>query len=58
MFTLDRINRELPALKRLELISPEFFDKIPARILLDVLFCVSRFSKVSFYAMASSFMTF
>ena len=58
MFILDRIDRELSALERLELISPEFFDKITARILLDVLFRVFRFSKATFYAMASSFMTF
>ena len=36
----------------------EFFDNIPLRILLDVLFRVFRFSKTSFYALASSFMTF
>ena len=61
MFILDRIDRELHSLKRLELkfgLSSEFFDKIPVRILLDVLFCVFRFSKASFYALASSFMTF
>ena len=62
MLTLDRIDRELlHSLKRLELkfgLSSEFFDKIPVRILLDVLFHVFRFSKVSFYALASSFMTF
>ena len=33
-------------------------DKIPVRILLDVLFGVFRFSKASLYALASSFMTF
>ena len=58
---LDNIDRELHSLERLELkfgISSEFFDKMPVRILLDVLFCVVRFSKVSFYALASSFMTF
>ena len=61
MFVLDRIDQELPSLKHLELkfgLSSEFFDKIPVRILLDVLFCVFRFSKASFYALASSFMTF
>ena len=61
MFILDRIDRELPSLERLELkfgLSSEFFNKIPVRILLDVLFCVFRFFKASFYALASSFMTF
>ena len=62
MFILDRIDRELlHSSERLELkfgLSSEFFDKIPVRILLDVLFCVFRFSKASFYALASSFMTF
>ena len=62
MFFLDRINRELPhSLERLGLkfgLSSEFFDKIPVRILLDVLFRVFRFSKASFYALTSSFMTF
>ena len=61
MFILDRIDRELHSLERLELkfgLSSEFFDKIPVRILLDVLFRVFRFSKASFYALASSFMTF
>ena len=61
MFILDRIDRELQSLERLEPkfgLSSEFFDKIPVRILLDVLFRVFRFSKVSFYALASSFMTF
>ena len=38
--------------------SLEFFDKIPVRILPDVLFGVFRFSKASLYALASSFMTF
>ena len=48
-------------LERLELkfgLSSEFFDKIPVRILLDVLFRVFRFSKASFCALTSSFMTF
>ena len=49
MFILDRIDRELlHSLERLELkfgLSSEFFDKIPVRILLDVLFRVFRFSK-------------
>ena len=62
MFTLDCIDRELlHSLERLELkfgLSSEFFDKIPVRILLDVLFHVFRFSKASFCALTSSFMTF
>ena len=61
MFILDRIDRELQTLKRLELkfgLSSEYFDKIPVRILLDMLFRVFRFSKASFYFLASSFMTF
>ena len=62
MFILDRIDRELlHSLERLELkfgLSSEFFDKIPVRILLDVLFRVLRFSKASFYALTSLFMTF
>ena len=61
MFILDRIDRELPSLERLELkfgLSSEFFNKIPVRILLDVLFRVFRFFKASFYALASSFMSF
>ena len=61
MFILDRIDRELHSLERLELkfdSSLEFFDKIPVRILLDVLFGVFRFSKASLYALASSVMTF
>ena len=43
MFILDRIDQELHSLGRLELkigLSSEFFDKIPVRILLDVLFRV------------------
>ena len=55
------IDRELHSLERLELkfgLSSEFSDKIPVRILLDVLFRVFRFSKASFYALSSSFMTF
>ena len=52
MFILDRMDRELlHSLERLELkfgLSSEFFDKIPVRILLDVLFRVFRFSKASF----------
>ena len=61
MFILDRIDRELPSLERLELkfgLSSEFFNKIPIRIHLDVLFRVFRFSKPSFCALTSSFMTF
>ena len=49
MFILDRIHRELLySPERLELkfgLSSEFFDKIPVRILLDVLFRVFRFPK-------------
>ena len=58
-FWLYRIDRELHALKRLELkfgLSSEFsefFDKIPVRILFDVLFRVFRFSKASFNAPTS-----
>ena len=52
MFILDRIDRKLlHSLERLALkfgLSSEFFDKIPVRILLDVLFRVFRFSKASF----------
>ena len=58
MFILARIDRELHSLERLELkfgLSSEFFDKLPVGILLDVLFRVFRFSKASFYALASSF---
>ena len=61
MFIRDRIDRELHSLERLELklgLSSEFFDKIPVRILLVVLCRVFRFSKASFYALASSFITF
>ena len=62
MFILEPIDRELlHSLERLELkfgLSSEFFDKIPVRILPDVLFRVLRFSKASFYALTSSFMTF
>ena len=62
MFILEPIDRELlHSLERLELkfgLSSEFFDKIPVRILLDVLFRVLRFSKASFYALTSLFMTF
>ena len=60
-YILDCIDRDLHSLERLELkfgLSSEFFDKILVRILLDVLFRVFRFSKASFYALASSFMTF
>ena len=62
MFILDRIDRELHSIKRLELklgLSSEFsefFHKIPVRILLDVLFRVFRFFKSLFYALTSSFM--
>ena len=61
MFILDHIDQELPSLEHLELkfgLSSEFFKKILVRILLDVLFRVFRFFKASFYALASSFMTF
>ena len=61
MFILDRIDRELPSLERLVIkfgLSSEFFNKIPIGILLDMLFRVFRFFKASFYALASSFMTF
>ena len=63
MFILDRIDRELHSLERLELkfgLSSEFFDKIPVTVLLDsdVLFRVFRFSKASFFALTSSFITF
>ena len=54
MFILDRI-------EHLELkfgLSSEFFDKMPVRILLDVLFRIFRLSNTSFYVLASSFMTF
>ena len=53
MFILDRIDQELHSLKSLQLkfgLSSEFsefFDKIPVRIVLDVLLHVFRFSKVS-----------
>ena len=60
-FVLDRIDRELHSFERLELkfgSSSEIFGKIPVRILLDVFFRVFRFSKASFYALASSFITF
>ena len=60
-YVSNRIDRELPSLERLELkfgLSSEFSNKIPVRILLDVLFRVFRFFKASFYALASSFMTF
>ena len=58
MFILDHINQKLHTLERLELkfgLSSEFFNKIPVRILLDVLFRVFRFSKVSFYALSGIF---
>ena len=61
MFILDRIDRELHSVERLELkfgVSSEFFDKILVRILLDVLFRVFRCSKASFYALTSSFTAF
>ena len=61
MFILDPIDRELHSLERLELkfgLSSEFVDKIPVRILVDVLFRVFRFSKASFCALTSSFMKF
>ena len=58
MFILDRINQELHRFSRTFRERSEFFHKIPVRILLDVLFRVLRFSKVSLYVLASSFMTF
>ena len=64
MFILDHIDRELYSLKCLDLkfgLSSEFskiFDKIPVRILLDVLFRVFRFSKASFCSLTSSFTAF
>ena len=36
----------------------EFFNKIPVRILLDVIFCVFRFSKASLNVLTSSFIKF
>ena len=51
MFILDQIDRELHSLEHLEFqfgLSSECFDEIPVRILLDVLFCVIRFSKALF----------
>ena len=54
MFIPDRIDRELHSLERLELkfgVSSKFFDKVPVRILPDVLFRVFRRSKASFYAL-------
>ena len=59
MFILDRIDRQLHSLKRLGLkfgLSSdfsEFFDKIPVRILLEVVFRVFRFSRASFNALTS-----
>ena len=61
MFILDRIDRELHSLERLELkfdSSLDFLDKVPVRILVDVLFGVFRFSKASFSALTSSFTAF
>ena len=64
MFILDRSDQELHSLKHLEhkfdLSSEflEFFDKIPVRILLDLLIHVLRFSKASFNALTSSFITY
>ena len=64
MFILDRIDRELHSLKRLELKFgssgefSEFIDKIPVRIILDVLFHVFRFSEVFFNTLTSSFIIF
>ena len=64
MFILDSIDREFPHfLERLHVelkfgLNSDFPDKIPVRILFDVLFRVFRFSKASFCALTSSFMTF
>ena len=58
------VSWELHALKRLELkfgLTSEFsdfFNKIPVRILLDVLFHVFRFSKASLDALTPSFTKF
>ena len=58
------VSCELHALKSLELkfdLSSEFsdfFDKIPVRILLDLLFHVFRFSKASLDALTPSFTKF
>ena len=55
------INRELHSQTfraKIWLTFSEFFDNIPLRIFLDVLFRVFRFSKASFYALTYSFMTF
>ena len=61
MFILDRIDRELHSLKSLELkfgLGSGLFGKILVRILLNVRFRVFRFSKASFNALTSSFITF
>ena len=61
---LYRIDWELHSLKCSDLKCclstgfSKFFDKIPIRILLDVLFCVFKFSKASFCALTSSFKAF
>ena len=59
MFIELTINVQLHAMNMLELkffvLSSEFsefFNNIPDRILLDVLFCVFRFSKAAFNAMS------
>ena len=51
MFDMFILDRELHSLEPLELkfgLSSEFFDKMPVRILLDVLFRVFRLSKAIF----------
>ena len=60
---LDRIDRSWTPLSQtfraeIWLKFSEFFDNIPLRILLDVLFRVFRFSKASFCALTSSFTAF
>ena len=53
IFFLDRIDRELHSLERLELkfgLRSEFFDRIPLRILLDCPFVCSGFLKRLFLA--------
>ena len=54
MFILDRIDRELHSLKCLEFKFGSSFDKIPVRIVLDVLFHVFRFSEVFFKTLPPS----
>ena len=64
MFCPNHNNRRTPCSQKIELkfgLSSEFsecFDKIPLRILLNVLFPVSRFSKACFNALTLSFIKF